>query len=95
MRLKEPLYGLRVAQLHYVMHIAMALTMIWLESQFTSDDYRNDIQYEGLLKQFCASKSSATHSTNTQPGIMLMKQESTGKGFDPLGFYKRAYTHIT
>ena len=73
MRLKEPLYGLRVAQLHFIMHVSMALTMIWLEAQFTPADYRNDVQYEGLLKQLCASKSGATHSKDTHSSIMLMK----------------------
>ena len=50
MRLKEPLYGLRVAQLHWVMHLAMAITMIILEAQFQPEDYANDLRYQGMLK---------------------------------------------
>lgn len=106
MRLKEPLYGLRVAQLHFVMHVSMALTMIWLEAQFGPADYRNDVQYQGLLKQLCASRTGG-HGNSGQPGnsdaggpdthrrLLAMREESTEKGFDPLGFYKRAYVHMT
>ena len=37
MRLKEPLYGLRMIGLHYVVHIAMALAMIIVETRLHMD----------------------------------------------------------
>lgn len=53
MRLKEPLYGIRVAQLHWAMHLSMAIAMIFIESNFQKADYTNDYRYHGQLKQVC------------------------------------------
>ena len=49
MRLKEPLYGLRVAKLHWVIHLSLAVAMIYMESQFTQEggDYVLDKKFEG------------------------------------------------
>ena len=44
MRLKEPLYGVRVAGLHYVRHLSLVITMI-----FTSFDPRKD----KILPEIC------------------------------------------
>ena len=44
MRLKEPLYGLRIGALHYMMHFSMFLTMIYLYAKFTAVDYQKDIR---------------------------------------------------
>ena len=32
MRLKEPLYGAKVAGLHFVLHLSLAFTMIYVET---------------------------------------------------------------
>jgi len=55
-------------------------------------DYTNDYTYHGKLRQVCQYKH------NIKPGdeaydLMQMKSESSH--FNPLGFYKRAFYHLT
>jgi len=43
MRLREPLYGIRIAQMHFVMHFSLFLAMIFVALKFTKDDFELDI----------------------------------------------------
>ena len=47
MRLKEPLYGVIVAGMHFIFHICMGLTMIFQEIKRKKDgDIIHDIKYD-------------------------------------------------
>ena len=43
MRLREPLYGIRIAQMHFVIHFSLFLAMIFVMLKFDSDDFTTDI----------------------------------------------------
>ena len=37
MRLKEPLYGLNISNLHFIFHLGLAFAMIFIETRFDED----------------------------------------------------------
>ena len=107
MRLKEPLYGIRIGQMHYLMHFTMFCTMIYLMSaEFSLDDYKKDVREGyGRISQVCAHNhlldKNAAHGDDhsTQPvnhfeSLLLMpSNEETGEYYlqDQLKF---GYNHL-
>jgi hypothetical protein len=39
MRLKEPLYGIRIAQMHYLSHLSLLFMMLILEYEIANNDF--------------------------------------------------------
>ena len=83
MRLKEPLYGLNMANLHYVTHTSMAIVMIILESYPYFDTLKPNMPPD--VQKVC-QHVHPNHLQRSLVGITDVPYKN------PLKFYSRAFT---
>ena len=64
MRLKEPLYGLRMSRMHFLIHLCLAFTMIFLE-----------VNLENLISGHEEKESSKNENYEKEklPGVELLR----------------------
>ena len=54
MRLKEPLYGIRIAQMHWLIHLTLFATMCYVVAKFSAADFEDYVhQPGGKITQRC------------------------------------------
>ena len=94
MRLKEPLYGLHIAQMHFVIHLSLAICMIYMHTKLPqkdlSDIYFND---HGIwkIKQECRKYGEPKH----HDVVDNLPETRHLAAFSPIDFYKELYIHLT
>ena len=82
MRLKEPLYGVRAAGIHYLLHLGLLITMIYIEGSAKKNDF------DGNSPHTKEKDEPIVHSTEF-PGILDYHEY-----FNVRGFYSRAFESI-
>jgi len=91
MRLKEPLYGLNISNLHFVFHLGLALAMIFIETRF--DELRHwpfDVKLKCLIPKH---DQHDVHAVEATPLSNLFQNHDPPRR-DPTQFYSRAWAIV-